>query len=61
MCAIMTDVVQGNIQPELANAACNAGRGLLRMVELEYKFSTAPKRNGNGGIVVSRRLVPAKA
>jgi hypothetical protein len=59
MCALMSDVVQGKLDPEIANAACNAGRGLLRMVELEYKFTGQKPSNGNGqarGLVMSRRL-----
>jgi hypothetical protein len=39
MCALMTDVIQGDVSPDVVNAACNAGRGLLRMVDMEYRAS----------------------
>lgn len=38
MTGLMTDVVLGRIQPQLANAACNAGGRLLKVVEMEYKY-----------------------
>jgi hypothetical protein len=58
MCALMTDVVQGKIDPDVANAACNAGRGLLKMVEMEYRFSGVSGPNGRSGrsIPIARRL-----
>lgn len=42
MGALMTDVIKGSVSPEVANAACNAGGKLLKMVELEYKYATEP-------------------
>lgn len=60
MCALMSDVVQGKIDPEIANAACNAGRGLLRMVELEYKYTERkPTTEKTRTLVVSRRIAAA--
>ena len=44
MSALMTDVIQGSVAPEVANAACNAGGKLLKMVELEYKFANGRPR-----------------
>lgn len=44
MSALMTDVIQGSISPDVTNAACNAGGKLLKMVELEYKFATTPTK-----------------
>ena len=51
MSALMTDVIRGSLSPEVTNAACNAGGKLLKMVELEYKFSTEPERRNRGLIV----------
>ena len=43
MSALMTDVIEGNITPMVANAACSAGAKLLKAVELQYKYGqTAP-------------------
>ena len=44
MSRLMTDVIQGSMSPEVTNAACNAGGKLLKMMELEYKYATAPTR-----------------
>lgn len=42
MSCLMSDIIEGNIQPSVANATVNAGGKLLKMVELEYKYG-APK------------------
>lgn len=38
MNALMGDIVSGRIDARTANAACNAGGKLLRVIELEYRF-----------------------
>lgn len=38
MSMLIGDIVSGRIDPKTANAACNAGGKLLRIVELEHKF-----------------------
>lgn len=38
MSALMGDVIEGTISPNVANAACNAGRQLLRVVEMQYRY-----------------------
>lgn len=55
MCALMTDVIQGHVTPEVVNAACNAGRGLLKMVELEYRAAT-PQAGAKPSLPLSRRI-----
>lgn len=54
MVGMMTDVIQGNINPDVVNAACNAGRGLLRMIEMEYKATTTTR--GKPSIPITRRV-----
>jgi len=54
MVGMMTDVIQGNISPDVVNAACNAGRGLLRMVEIEYRATSPGAKKGS--IPISRRI-----
>lgn len=38
MSALMGDVIEGTITPNVANAACNAGRQLLRITEMQYRY-----------------------
>lgn len=43
MSGLMSDVIEGRITPGVANAACNAGGKLLKVVEMQYKYgSTSP-------------------
>lgn len=41
MSALLTDVLEGKITPNVANAACNAGGKLLKVVEMQYKYGSA--------------------
>lgn len=45
MSVMIGDIVSGRIDPRTANAACNAGGKLLRIVELEHKFGTKKAEN----------------
>jgi hypothetical protein len=38
MSSLMTDVLTGKVDPDVANAACNAGGKVIRLVELQYKY-----------------------
>lgn len=38
--ALVTDVIAGRIEPQRANAACNAGARLLKMVEMQHRYGT---------------------
>lgn len=38
MSALMSDVLDGTVTPDIANAACNAGGKLLKIVEMEFKY-----------------------
>ena len=42
MSAIMSDVIDGRLQPQVANAVCNAGGKLLKVVEMQYKYASRP-------------------
>ena len=46
MCGLMTDVIAGSVTPVIANAVCNAGGKLLKVVELEHKYGI-PQSNGS--------------
>lgn len=54
MSALMGDVIEGTIAPNTANAACNAGRQLLRVVEMQYRYGPASQPS-------ALQLAPAKA
>lgn len=38
MSALMSDIIAERISPSIANAACNAGGKLLKVVEMQYKY-----------------------
>ena len=38
MSALMSDIIADRITPSKANAACNAGRQLLKVVEMQYQY-----------------------
>ena len=42
MAALMSDVLEGRVSPVVANAACNAGGKLLKVVEMQYRYGKAP-------------------
>lgn len=39
MSALVSDIITGEIDPNTANAVTNAGRQLLRVVELQYRYA----------------------
>lgn len=44
MSALMSDVIEGTITPQVANAVCNAGGKLLKVVEMQYKYGKPQNR-----------------
>lgn len=47
MSGLMSDLIEGKVSPQVANAACNAGGKLLKVVDLQYRYG-APARGGAG-------------
>jgi hypothetical protein len=45
MSALMSDLVEGKVAPQVGNAVCNAGGKLLKVVEMEFKYG---RDNGKG-------------
>lgn len=43
MSALMADIITGAVEPQVANAACNAGGRLLKIVEMSYKYGKQPQ------------------
>lgn len=46
MSALMSDVLTGRQTPGVANAACNAGGKLLKVLELRHKYGTVDAQTG---------------
>jgi len=38
MSALMSDIIEQRIDPGVANASCNAGGKLLKVVEMQYRY-----------------------
>ena len=57
MSALMADVVEGKITPQVANAGCNAGGKLLKIVEMRYKYGqpTTAKKVGRQDLALATR------
>lgn len=41
----MSDLIEGKMSPAVANAVCNAGGKLLKIVEMQHKYGTPPAAN----------------
>jgi hypothetical protein len=39
MSSVMADVIDGSLSTDVANAVCNAGGKLLKVVEMQYKYA----------------------
>lgn len=50
MSAIMSDVIEGNMSPAVANASVNAGGKMLKCTEMQIKFG---KQLDNGERVLT--------
>jgi hypothetical protein len=40
MSAMMSDLIEGKITPNIANATCNAGGKLLKVVDMQMRYGT---------------------
>ena len=40
MSALMSDTLSGDISPQVAGSVCAAGRNLLRIVEMQYRYGS---------------------
>lgn len=45
MSALMSDVIEGRVTPQVSNAAVNAGGKLLKVVEMSMKYGTTVSGN----------------
>lgn len=44
MSALMSDIIEDRIEPRAANAVCNAGGKLLKIVEMEQRYGSPSKQ-----------------
>ena len=47
MSALMSDIIEGRVTPQVGNSTCIAGRQLLRVVEMQYKYGTPTGVSGD--------------
>lgn len=38
MSAVMSDMIEGRLDPRVGNGVCNAGSKLLKVVEMQYRY-----------------------
>jgi hypothetical protein len=55
MSAMITDLIDGRLAPNVANAVCNAGGKMLKAVELQSKYGT-PTTGGARRLFLASRL-----
>jgi hypothetical protein len=55
MSALMSDLIEGTVSPNIGNAACNAGGKLLKVCEMEYKYGTVGNHMKPKTLVLSLR------
>jgi hypothetical protein len=53
MSALMSDLIEGNVAPNVGLATANAGGKLLKVVEMQYKYGTAGKDGSPKTLVLS--------
>jgi hypothetical protein len=46
MAALMSDLIEGRVSPNVGDATCNAGAKLIKVVELQMKYGTEGQGNG---------------
>lgn len=40
MSAVMSDMIEGRLDPRVGNGVCNAGSKLLKVVEMQYRYGS---------------------
>lgn len=50
MSALMSDLIEGAITPQIGNAVCNAGGKLLKVAELSIKYGIKDRGSQVGGL-----------
>jgi len=53
MSALMVDLIEGRVAPQVGNGICNAGGKLLKVVEMSYKYGTESKEGEGRKIILA--------
>lgn len=53
MSALMSDLLSAKVTPGIANAVCNAGGKLLKVVEMQFKYGTMQPSSGTKLLVLA--------
>lgn len=53
MSTVMSDLINGRMAPQVANAVCNAGGKLLKVVEMQNKYGKKPSETQEKVLVLS--------
>lgn len=56
MSALMTDLIEGTVGPQIGNATCNAGGKLLKVVEMELKYGTVKPHGGGRELLLANGM-----
>lgn len=59
MSALMSDLIDGRVTPNIGNATCNAGGKLLKVVEMEYKYGTRGDGVGKKTLMLAVPAAPS--
>ena len=53
MSALMSDLLDGRVTPNIGNATCNAGGKLLKVVEMQCKYGTQGPGGGTRTLILA--------
>lgn len=53
MSSVMSDLIEGRIAPQVANAVCNAGGKLLKVVEMQNKYGKIPSDSAEKVLILA--------
>jgi hypothetical protein len=53
MSALMTDLIEGRVTPQIGNATCNAGGKLLKVIEMTHKYGVRVANARNKTLVLA--------
>ena len=69
MSTLMSDLIRGDVTPQVGNSVCNAGDKLLKIVSMQHRYGTAREGDQTKILTLSsdesapvqeRRAVPTK-
>ncbi len=58
MSALVCDLLEGKVAPNVGNSVCNAGGKLLKLADMQQKFGVTPMPvTSNTGFVLADKLI----